>query len=213
MGLLGGGALLMLLGKKNEANASELPSGSSLPIVPPSNSPSPQADSLAVQLANHLNSVIAQAGSAVKAKGRENKQLVAAFQAQEGLKADGLYGQNTRNALLKYVSNAPPVMYLPKGSSPAPSNNTSQGNESITVTPVGFPTQAGKNYLVTFSTADGKPFTQGAIDAIQGMNGTLVEASGNQAAFAVQARSDQTLSDSPVNLGGQQVFVQKVEQV
>lgn len=211
---IAGGGLLLLLSRK-DANAAQSPTFPSNPVGPigpvipptPSSSPPPQV-SLAVQVASHLQSLITQAGSVEKAKGRENKQLIANFQAQEGLTADGLYGPNTRAALAKYINNPPLPMYFPKGSSSAAQIVSEQGNTSNP-----FQTLAGKKYLITFSTADGKPFSQNAINEIERLNGSLVEASGNQAAFSVQAKSNQALSPSPVNMGGQKVLIQRVEAV
>lgn len=79
--------------------------------------PLPQAKTPAQQLAEAvalmLTRVQANAGTVAKAKGKEDKTLVARFQKGEGLTADGKAGPGTMLALAKYVAMLPWVMYWP----------------------------------------------------------------------------------------------------
>lgn len=69
----------------------------------------------AVNLTNHLRNKVVDAGGDVKkAKGKEDKGLVMAFQRAEGLGADGLMGPGSTLRLAKYTGDLPPVFYWPK---------------------------------------------------------------------------------------------------
>lgn len=81
----------------------------------------------AVNVANHLVNLIIDAGGDVKkAKGKEDKALVKAFQLAEGAtaaQADGLAGPNTMLKLAKYQGNMPLVFYWPKSATATQVNN------------------------------------------------------------------------------------------
>lgn len=124
------GGILMVLAKRANASPGQpsqqgggqpfFPPVTNVPpttiFSPPAQAPTPAAaPSLAQQVADDLNRALLNArGNVTAAKGTENKTLVAQFQSSVGLKPDGLYGQNTRTALARFVSNAPPVFYFPK---------------------------------------------------------------------------------------------------
>ncbi len=69
----------------------------------------------AVNTSNMLRNRIVDAGGDVKkAKGKEDKSLVMAFQKAEGLGADGLTGPGTVLKMAKYTGDIPLVFYWPK---------------------------------------------------------------------------------------------------
>lgn len=72
--------------------------------------PSTQQFALAKQVQNHL---------ATSKKGAENKRLLASYQVQEGVKADGLYGPGTALTFLKYAIVPVPPFYWPANAASA----------------------------------------------------------------------------------------------
>lgn len=68
----------------------------------------------AVNTANHLRNLIVDNGGDVKkAKGKEDKSLVIAFQKGEGLTADGKTGPGTVLKMAKHTGDIPLVFYWP----------------------------------------------------------------------------------------------------
>lgn len=68
----------------------------------------------AINTANHLRNKVADMGGDVKkAKGKEDKSMVIAFQKGEGLTADGKAGPGTVLKMAKYTGDLPPVYYWP----------------------------------------------------------------------------------------------------
>lgn len=71
----------------------------------------------AVNTANHLrNLIVDQGGDVKKAKGKEDKSLVMAFQKGESLTADGKTGPGTVLKMAKHTGDIPLVFYWPVGS-------------------------------------------------------------------------------------------------
>jgi murein L,D-transpeptidase YcbB/YkuD len=88
-----------------------------VPTVPvPGSIPVPKsaATLAAVALAFHINELISRQGSPARAKNKESRQMVQAYQAIEGLTKDGIYGPSTALALAAHVSVVPPPLYWPK---------------------------------------------------------------------------------------------------
>lgn len=87
----------------------------SAPAPKPADVPDTTESRRAVNLTNHLrNKVVDANGDVKKAKGKEDKGLVMAFQRAEGLGADGLMGPGSTLRLAKYTGDVPPVFYWPK---------------------------------------------------------------------------------------------------
>ena len=93
-----------------------------IPTAPPRPAGPEVADTVearrALNLSNHMRNLVVDAGGDVKkAKGREDKGMVKAFQLAEGAtaaQADGLAGPNTNLKLAKYLGDIPLVFYWPK---------------------------------------------------------------------------------------------------
>lgn len=86
----------------------------SLPASPASEIPDTPEARRAVNTSNMLRNRIVDAGGDVKkAKGKEDKSLVMAFQKAEGLAADGKSGPGTTLKLAKYTGDIPLVYYWP----------------------------------------------------------------------------------------------------
>lgn len=87
----------------------------SAPTPPVSEVPDTPDARRAVNTANMLRNRIVDAGGDVKkAKGKEDKSLVVAFQKAEALTADGFTGPKTVLKMAKYTGDIPLVYYWPK---------------------------------------------------------------------------------------------------
>lgn len=87
----------------------------STPAAPVSEIPDTPEARRAVNTANMLRNRIVDAGGDVKrAKGKEDKSLVVAFQRAEALTADGLTGPKTVLKMAKYTGDIPLVYYWSK---------------------------------------------------------------------------------------------------
>jgi hypothetical protein len=77
----------------------------------------------AINTANHLRNKIADMGGDVKkAKGKEDKSMVKAFQSGESITSDGLTGPGTVLKMAKYTGDIPLVYYWPKSATAAKVN-------------------------------------------------------------------------------------------
>lgn len=191
----GAGALLLLAGKSKAASPGTSNPGPFPPPAPPLGT-SPEADqkaARAVQLSLHLNNLVKQFGSAAKAKGHEDRNMVAGFQTQESLKPDGLYGPNSRAALARYVSNAPPVFYFPKGSSGAAPSATN--NDVRFQSGSAFNLVAGNTYGFQ-GTVTGD--ADAAAAALSDATGSDVEVVGQTIFFSAKQTNNQSISPNMV---------------